>query len=124
MNEFTKALIATEKSHKIPDEYNYFELMIGEWDFEWVDNGGTDAVERHVQGEWIFSWILEGLAVQDVFICPSRQARIKDKQPDAAYGTTVRMFNPNTKTWDILYTELGAATRLEAKKEDDRSYWQ
>lgn len=57
-------------------------------------------------------------AIQDVFICPSRKARIKDYQPDAAYATTVRMYNPNTEAWDILYTELGGATQLEGKEKE------
>lgn len=64
--------------------------------------------------------VLEGTAIQDVFICPSRKARIKDYQPDAAYATTVRMYNPNTEAWDILYTELGGATQLEGKREGNR----
>ena len=55
-----------------------------------------------------------------MFICPSRKARIKDYQPDAAYATTVRMYNPNTEAWDILYTELGGATQLEGKREGNR----
>lgn len=63
---------------------------------------------------------LEGTAIQDVFICPSRKARIKDYQPDAAYATAVRMYNPNTEAWDILYTELGGATQLEGKREGNR----
>ena len=53
--------------------------------------------------------------------CPSRKARIKDYQPDAAYATTVRMYNPNTEAWDILYTELGGATQLEGKREGNRN---
>ena len=72
--------------------------------------------ERHVQGEWIFAWVLEGTAIQDVFICPSRKVRIKDYQPDAAYATTVRMYNPNTEAWDILYTELGGGYTTGRKK--------
>ena len=62
----------------------------------------------------------KGLQFQDVFICPSRKARIKDYQPDAAYATAVRMYNPNTEAWDILYTELGGATQLEGKREGNR----
>ena len=49
----------------------------------------------HFVGEWDFEWI-------------------------DAYGTTVRMYNPDTLAWDILYTELGGATQLEARWEKDR----
>lgn len=45
---------------------------------------------------------------------------LKDYQPDAAYATAVRMYNPNTEAWDILYTELGGATQLEGKREGNR----
>ena len=119
MGEFINVLVSKGKSNLIPEKDNLYGQFVGEWDFEWVDNQGTTG-ERHVQGEWIFAWVLEGTAIQDVFICPSRKARIKDYQPDAAYATTVRMYNPNTEAWDILYTELGGATQLEARWEKDR----
>ena len=106
MGEFINVLVSKGKSNLIPEKDNLYGQFVGEWDFEWVDNQGTTG-ERHVQGEWIFAWVLEGTAIQDVFICPSRKARIKDYQPDAAYATAVRMYNPNTEAWDILYTELG-----------------
>lgn len=119
MGEFINALVSNGKSNLIPERDNLYGQFVGEWDFEWVDNLGTPG-ERHVKGEWIFAWVLEGTAVQDVFICPSRKARIKDYQPDAAYATTVRMYNPNTEAWDILYTELGGATLLEGRREGDK----
>lgn len=119
MDEFVKALIGTQKSDKISDEHNLFGFLIGEWDFEWIDNHGTPQ-ERHVFGEWIFSWILDGTAVQDLFICPSRKERLSNQQPDAEYGTTIRLYNPITQAWDIFYGCMGEATRLEAKKEEDK----
>lgn len=83
MGEFINVLVSKGKSNLIPEKDNLYGQFVGEWDFEWVDNQGTTG-ERHVQGEWIFAWVLEGTAIQDVFICPSRKARIKDYQPDAA----------------------------------------
>ena len=119
MKEFIKALVSKNKSNIVPAEHNLFGHFVGEWDFEWIDCYGT-AEERHIKGEGIFQGILEGTAVQDVFICPSRKERLTNYQPDAAYGTTVRMYNPDTLAWDILYTELGGATQLEARWEKDR----
>lgn len=119
MNEFANALISNSKNDRIPDDYNYFGALIGEWDFEWIDNHGTEK-ERHIKGEWIFSWVLEGSAIQDLFICPSRQERIQNKQSDAEYGTTIRIYNPKNQAWDIFYGCTGEATRLEAKKEGDK----
>lgn len=118
-NEFAKALVCNRKSDRIPEEDNYFEALIGEWDFEWTDHYG-DTNPRHVIGEWIFSWVLEGSAIQDVFICPSREARKQDKQPDAEYGTTFRIYDPKSRAWNILYGCSTEMTRLEARKEEDK----
>lgn len=119
MNDFETALVSPGKNSLIPEEDNWFGPLVGTWDIEWVDGHGTEH-ERHVKGEWIFSWVLEGMAVQDVFICPSREARKIKTWPDAAYGTTIRIYNPQQRTWDIFYGVAGEATRLEARKEGSR----
>ncbi|MDT8718461.1 hypothetical protein IAI10_17490 [Clostridium sp. 19966] len=119
MDAFSERLICNTKGSVIPEEYNYFGKLVGEWDIEYVDSFGTDR-ERHVKGEWIFSWILDGTAIQDIFICPSTAERLTNVQPDAEYGTTLRIYNPNSKAWDIFYGCTGSATRLEAKKEENK----
>ena len=91
MKEFEKALTSQGKHPSIPEEDNWFGPLVGTWDMEWIDGHGTEQ-ERHVPGEWIFSWVLEGTAIQDIFICPSRQARKTKTWPDAAYGTTIRIY--------------------------------
>jgi hypothetical protein len=118
MEKFGEALVCQSKSIKIPDKHNLFGQFVGEWDFEWVDHPDTSE-ERHIPGEWIFSWILEGTAIQDVFICPSRNSGSIKTYPDAEYGTTIRIFNPAKQVWDIFYGCTGEATRLEARKEND-----
>lgn len=118
MNEFVKALISEGKSPLIPDDQNLYGNLVGTWDFDWYDHL-EDPEPRHAKGEWIFHWILEGLAIQDIFICPSRDTRDVAPQPDAAYSTSVRMYNPQKNAWDVLYTEWGCATQLEARRETD-----
>ena len=115
MNQFIKALYYDKKDPHIPEEYNFFGVFVGEWDIEWVDHLEVDE-PRRVKGEWIFSWVLEGAAIQDVFIVPSRSERLQNKQPDAEYGTTLRIFNPKTSAWDIFYACRGEAIRLTAYK--------
>jgi len=84
MNEFIKALHYDKKDPRIPEEYDFFGALVGEWNIEWVDHLEADE-PRRVKGEWIFSWVLEGTAIQDVFIVPSRSERLQNKQPDAEY---------------------------------------
>lgn len=116
MNAFCDALVSDRKGAGIPDELNLFGRFVGEWDFDWYDRRGAHA-GRHVRGEWLFSWILEGSAIQDVFIAPSRTERLTDSQPDSEYGTTIRIFNPKSGAWDIFYGCTSSATRLEARQE-------
>ena len=91
MGNFTEALISKEKSSLIPDEYDYWGELIGSWDIDYVEGKGT-AKEKHVKGEWYFERILEGLGIQDIFICPAREHR--DNPKTGEYGDTIRMFNP------------------------------
>ncbi|SHO49173.1 hypothetical protein [Anaerocolumna xylanovorans] len=116
MSGFTNALISNNRNEDIPAEDDLFGMLIGEWDFEWVDNNQ----KRKVQGEWIFSRVLEGRAIQDVFICPSRFTREANPQPDGEYGTTLRIYNPRTTRWDVSYGCTGYITRLEARREGEK----
>ncbi|EJP21759.1 hypothetical protein HMPREF1142_1937 [Peptostreptococcaceae bacterium AS15] len=113
MNKFFEALVGENTENK-----NIFTPLLGEWEIEWVDGKGTEN-ERHVIGEWLFSEILNGEGIQDVFICPSRTERIINPQPDAEYGTTIRIYNPKKQKWDICYACLGKMVYLEAEKVND-----
>lgn len=117
MNEFITALCSSVRSERIPEEADLFGSLIGEWDIVWNDHLEDDA-PRRVKGEWIFSRVLDGTAIQDLFIVPSRTERLQDKQPDAEYGTTLRIFNPKNTHWDVFYGCMGEAIRLTAKKVD------
>ena len=115
MNEFINALCSNTINERISEEYDFFGSLIGEWDIVWNDHL-EDAEPRRVKGEWIFSRVLDGTAVQDIFIVPSRSERLRDKQLDAEYGTTLRIYNPQTMAWDVFYGCMGEAIRLTARK--------
>ena len=114
MNAFPYALIGvTPAAADLSEKMGLFGQFVGEWDFDWSDG------ERQLPGEWIFSWVLEGTAVQDVFICPSRRERFVNPQPDAEYGTTVRFYNPAKDAWDICHGGSGFMHILEARQVGD-----
>ena len=54
MKEFEEALVCKCKNERIPEEFNYFGKVIGEWDLDWNDRLNT-STPRRVKGEWIFS---------------------------------------------------------------------
>ena len=114
INEFTKALCSNNRRNaRIPEGHDYFGALVGEWAIEWMDHLEADS-PRCVKGEWIFARVLDGTAIQDVFIVPARSER--DPQPDAEYGTTLRIYNPQGESWDIFYGCTGEAIRLTARK--------
>ena len=116
MDMFCEALLS-EKTD-IPDGYDWFAPLIGDWDCDYYDE--YDGVKRHVKGEWIFRRILGGSGVQDVFIFPSRRTMKTDPQPDAEYGTSLRMFNKAQGCYDVVYTCDHCMKRLCFKKDEDR----
>ena len=118
MNTFLQSLYSEVRSKKIPEDRDIFGALIGAWDIIWMDH--VDAAEiRKVKGEWIFSRVLDGTAVQDTFIVPSRAEAKLHPQPDAEYGTTIRIYNPKTECWDIFYGCMGEAYRLTGEKQGD-----
>ncbi|WP_294143432.1 hypothetical protein [uncultured Clostridium sp.] len=104
MQDFFEALTSESKNTALPDEYNYFGKLIGSWAINYIEGNNSLAIK----GEWYFSWVLEGMAIQDVIILP-----------DYECGTSLRIYNPDTHAWDVAYGYTGKIIQLEAKKQDD-----
>ena len=117
MDTFSQALLS-EKTDKIPDEYDWFAPLLGDWDCDYDDNYGGQP--RHVKGEWIFRRVLEGTGIQDIFIFPSRATKENAPQPDGEYGSSLRMFNRTEKCYDVCYTCDHCMIRLRFTKEGER----
>jgi len=117
MDKFINALISKEKHAIIPEEYDYFGQLVGEWDFKWHDNIGSE-FESIANGKWTFSRVLEGRAVQDTFVTSKRNTLTGEFEQE--YGTTIRIYNPLKKNWDIFYGCTGEAIQLIAEKENDQ----
>jgi hypothetical protein len=107
------ALKAEERHSSIPEADDIYGNFIGEWDFEWVSNAGTPK-EFRVKGEWLFIRALEGRAIADLFICPSREERKREGMPEGEYGLSVRTYSPETRTWHVCYSCDGKPDVLES----------
>ncbi len=104
MRYFIEALTSKSKNPALPEALNYFGKLIGSWQIDYAECDNS----RAIKGEWHFAWVLDGMAVQDVIILP-----------DYEYGTSLRIYNPNTCTWDVAYGYTGKIIQLEAKKQED-----
>ena len=115
MHYFMEALTSSAKGADLPEEYDYFGSLVGSWTLDYTDC----ILNRSVKGEWHFARVLEGMAIQDVIILPSRDTQTAVTDPLTEYGTTLRIYNPDTHAWDIAYGYTGKIMRLEARKEND-----
>lgn len=77
--------------------------FIGSWDLD-VMHFPENAPMRRRNGEWHFGWVLEGRAIQDVWIVPRRGQRGSGDGP-GPYGTTLRIYDTKLDTWRIQWSE-------------------
>ena len=80
--------------------------FVGSWELDVMqiaDNGS----ERRRRGEWHFGWVLEGRAVQDVWIVPPRgELRRGDAAANVnSCGTTLRIYDSSIDAWQIQWTD-------------------
>jgi hypothetical protein len=67
--------------------------LIGDWAMEAVVHA-DDGTRHAAKGEIHFGWVLEGRAIQDVWILPG-----------FFYGTTLRVYDPGLDAWHILWSD-------------------
>lgn len=91
----------------VANHHALHDQLIGTWSVQYTNHpeGGST---RHRQGEVRFGWVLDGHAIQDVWIW----------HPDAAYpvgriGTTLRFFDAQQGSWRIVWIEPAAGTVVQ-----------
>ena len=111
-NSKSSDLIATlHADGPAPDRADDLELygqFVGDWDTDIVTYT-SDGARHQGQGEIHFGWILEGRAIQDVWMIP----RLEDRRPGAPvmpvagnwYGTTLRIYDPALGAWRIYWID-------------------
>ncbi|RKH47470.1 hypothetical protein D7X96_18825 [Corallococcus interemptor] len=119
---FVEALVSPGPSSELGDAAATFGWLVGGWAGTIQDHDADGSV-RESQGEWWFHWVLDGRALQDVFIVPSRHAP-PQSGPGAnqRYGTTVRTFDRAADKWQITWVSPtgGAINRLAGGRDGDR----
>src|SRR5262245_17013370 len=99
MDPFLEALAPTNGSPDMQPEDDLYGFLVGSWELDVVaypENGEV----THSTGEAHCARVLDGRAVQDVFINPGRSDRAADSPKFGNwYGTTFRYFDPTIQAW-------------------------
>ena len=80
---------APDRSEKM----GLYGWLVGSWEMDAVVHVDDGTVHKG-PGEIHFGWVLEGRAIQDVWILPS-----------VFYGTTLRVYDPGIDAWHILWSD-------------------
>jgi hypothetical protein len=114
------ALRAAGPSHEIPAEAMLYAPLIGSWDAEVIDHNDDGSLQRN-RAEIHFAWVLEGLAIQDVWISPPRALRSRATPRPNRYGTTIRVYDPSRDVWRVTWINpvTGVENRLVGRKDGD-----
>lgn len=90
---FTSALHADSPASDRADKLGLYGWLIGDWRMDCTVHK-DDGTTHKGQGEIHFGWVLEGRAIQDVWILPG-----------VFYGTTLRVYDPGIDAWHILWND-------------------
>ncbi|HEX5220072.1 MAG TPA: hypothetical protein VFZ59_10940 [Verrucomicrobiae bacterium] len=97
-------LAAPGRASDLPAQLDAYGWLVGSWDLEVFYYWATDVSGQGIKGEMHAGWVLEGRAVQDVWIMPRRSDRTT--QPDRRfnmYGTTLRVWDATIQGWRITW---------------------
>jgi hypothetical protein len=101
------------------DKLGLYAFLIGHWDTRIVAHA-EDGSLHESRGEIHADWVLEGRAIQDVWMTPPRSERSAGAPLPALpvtgawYGTTLRIYDPALDAWRIQWSD--PATQFYAQQ--------
>jgi hypothetical protein len=95
------ALAAVGPHARLAEKLQLFGQFVGAWETEIAYHSPEG--DRRVQGEWHFGWVLEGRAIQDVWIAPKRALRDPDAAAPGEYGTVLRIYDHKIDAWRVTF---------------------
>src|SRR5262245_31731363 len=109
--------LGSENPHPVMgDQARIFDRFIGTWDCDFgflLDDGSV----RHQSGELLFGWILDGRALQDIWVgYPAGQRN------ERTIGTSVRFFDTALKRWRVVFVspQFNYLVTVQGGAEGDR----
>jgi len=106
-SSFVEVLHAHGPDPARADKLELYAWLVGRWEMDittTLDDGST----HRGRGEIHAGWVLQGRAIQDVWMIPRLEDQPgRDPLPGAGnwYGTTLRIYDPGIDAWRILWND-------------------
>lgn len=98
------AIAAPSRSIEIPESADVYGWLVGSWDLDVLHYAAVDVSALGLKGEAHFDWVLEGRAIQDVWIMPRRSERTAESpKVNNMCGTTLRVWDAAIQAWLITW---------------------
>jgi hypothetical protein len=106
-NELISVLHAETPAADRADKLQLYGRFIGDWETKIIAHD-PDGARHEGSGEIHFGWILEGRAIQDVWMIPRLAERPNAPPFPVAgnwFGTTIRVYDPTIDAWRIYWID-------------------
>ena len=114
--DMVQVLEARGPHPSLADEAHVCGRFVGRWDVDYGERA-DDGRWTHYPGELIVGWVMDGRALQDLFINdPMKPGE------ERGMGTTLRFFDVKSKKWRVTYIEpmSDSVVQLSGGQEGDR----
>ncbi len=97
-------------------EARLFDRLVGTWDCDYSFHAEDGSVS-HSTGELRFGWIIDGRALQDIWITYPKRPN-----DERSIGTSVRFFDTRARVWRVVFVApaFGLLNSLQGGAEGDR----
>lgn len=111
-NTFAAGLLADGPADEYADRLALYGQFVGDWSTETRAFHADGTIETS-QWDVRFAWVLEGRAIQDLWITPPRSGRaVGWREAGNRYSTTLRIYDPTLEAWHILWINPPSGTIL------------
>ena len=90
-------LRSADANAAIGEEAKTFDGLVGTWDADFTFYR-TDGSVSHKKGELLFGWVMDGRAIQDLWI-----GYPTEEHKERTIGTTIRFFDTALKQWRVVF---------------------
>lgn len=115
---FLTGLASSGPAAEYAEQLMLYGQFVGDWLAETTEYAPDGTVTKS-RWDIRFDWVLEGRAIQDLWISPVRAGRdISWSEQGNRYSTTLRVYDPKIDAWHIIWINPpnGYITRQLARK--------